>query len=315
MGMRGSPTGELVLEDAVVPADQLIGEEGQGLHVRDGRARHVAPDRRCAGRRPRAGRARRGRRGTCRSGASSAGRSRTSRACSSCSPTWPPGSRPPARSSTGPARWWTPAHPGSRRSRRWPSCSPPTRRCRSRPTRCSSSGVPGYTTDFPVERMMRDAKVTQIYEGTNQIQRVVVARRLLEEDAHDGPSRRVRFAPGAHRVPPRRAARAPRCSTGSTPAITAGRSSSASRTPTPSARRGEWIVGIQDTLRWLGLDWDEGPFLQSDRLDQYAAAAGRLLADGQAYECFCTPDEVKARSDAAMKAGPAAGLRRHAAAT
>jgi acyl-CoA dehydrogenase len=37
----------------------------------------------------------------------------------------------------------------------------------------------GYTKDFPVERMMRDAKITQIYEGTNQIQRVVVARHLL----------------------------------------------------------------------------------------------------------------------------------------
>ncbi|HEX5533304.1 MAG TPA: acyl-CoA dehydrogenase family protein [Actinomycetales bacterium] len=37
----------------------------------------------------------------------------------------------------------------------------------------------GYTKDFPVERMMRDAKITQIYEGTNQIQRVVVARQLL----------------------------------------------------------------------------------------------------------------------------------------
>jgi alkylation response protein AidB-like acyl-CoA dehydrogenase len=37
----------------------------------------------------------------------------------------------------------------------------------------------GYTTEFPVERMMRDAKVTQIYEGTNQIQRIVIARRLL----------------------------------------------------------------------------------------------------------------------------------------
>jgi glutamyl-tRNA synthetase len=67
--------------------------------------------------------------------------------------------------------------------------------------------------------------------------------------------------------------------------------------------RGEWIVGIQDTLRWLGLDWDEGPFLQSDRLDRYAAAAGRLLAAGDAYECFCTPEEVKERSDAAMRAG------------
>ncbi len=38
----------------------------------------------------------------------------------------------------------------------------------------------GYVRDYPVERMMRDAKITQIYEGTNQIQRVVMARRLLE---------------------------------------------------------------------------------------------------------------------------------------
>ncbi len=38
----------------------------------------------------------------------------------------------------------------------------------------------GYTTDFPVERFMRDAKITQIYEGTNQIQRVVMARALLQ---------------------------------------------------------------------------------------------------------------------------------------
>jgi len=37
----------------------------------------------------------------------------------------------------------------------------------------------GYITDYPVERMMRDAKITQIYEGTNQIQRVVIARALL----------------------------------------------------------------------------------------------------------------------------------------
>jgi alkylation response protein AidB-like acyl-CoA dehydrogenase len=41
-------------------------------------------------------------------------------------------------------------------------------------------GGAGYTTDFPVERMMRDAKITQIYEGTNQIQRLVIARHLLK---------------------------------------------------------------------------------------------------------------------------------------
>jgi acyl-CoA dehydrogenase len=38
----------------------------------------------------------------------------------------------------------------------------------------------GYTRDFPAERMMRDAKITQIYEGTNQVQRVVLARELLK---------------------------------------------------------------------------------------------------------------------------------------
>jgi alkylation response protein AidB-like acyl-CoA dehydrogenase len=38
----------------------------------------------------------------------------------------------------------------------------------------------GYTRDYPVERMMRDAKITQIYEGTNQIQRMVAARELLD---------------------------------------------------------------------------------------------------------------------------------------
>jgi alkylation response protein AidB-like acyl-CoA dehydrogenase len=42
-------------------------------------------------------------------------------------------------------------------------------------------GGVGYVRDFPVERMMRDAKATQLYEGTNQVQRIVIARRLLEE--------------------------------------------------------------------------------------------------------------------------------------
>jgi alkylation response protein AidB-like acyl-CoA dehydrogenase len=41
-------------------------------------------------------------------------------------------------------------------------------------------GGAGYTRDFPVERMMRDAKITQIYEGTNQVQRMVMARSLLK---------------------------------------------------------------------------------------------------------------------------------------
>ncbi len=60
---------------------------------------------------------------------------------------------------------------------------------------------------------------------------------------------------------------------------------------------------IQGVLRWVGLDWDEGPFLQSRRFDAYLAAARRLLDEGKAYECFCTEDEVKARNDEAMRAG------------
>jgi len=39
----------------------------------------------------------------------------------------------------------------------------------------------GYVNEYPVERMMRDAKITQIYEGTSQIQRVVIARDLLRD--------------------------------------------------------------------------------------------------------------------------------------
>ena len=39
----------------------------------------------------------------------------------------------------------------------------------------------GYISEYPLERMMRDAKITQIYEGTNQIQRIVIARALLDD--------------------------------------------------------------------------------------------------------------------------------------
>jgi glutamyl-tRNA synthetase len=51
--------------------------------------------------------------------------------------------------------------------------------------------------------------------------------------------------------------------------------------------RPELIDGILEGLRWLGVEWDEGPFFQSQRLGMYRAAAARLLADGAAFECYC----------------------------
>ena len=51
----------------------------------------------------------------------------------------------------------------------------------------------GYTRDFPVERYMREAKVMQIFEGTNQIQRMVIGRALAKDDARHHRCRR--FAP------------------------------------------------------------------------------------------------------------------------
>src|SRR5436309_15999382 len=45
---------------------------------------------------------------------------------------------------------------------------------------------------------------------------------------------------------------------------------------------------IQEVMRWVGLDWAEGPFLQSRRFDEYLVAAQQLLDQGSAYECFCT---------------------------
>ena len=69
----------------------------------------------------------------------------------------------------------------------------------------------------------------------------------------------------------------------------------------------ESIEQIQQVMRWIGLDWDEGPYLQSHRFDGYLAAARRLLDSGAAYECFCTEAEVRERNEQAMKEGRAPG--------
>jgi glutamyl-tRNA synthetase len=52
----------------------------------------------------------------------------------------------------------------------------------------------------------------------------------------------------------------------------------------------ELVEGIIDGLKWLGVDWDEGPYYQSQRTDLYRAAAKKLLANGSAFLCYCPPE-------------------------
>ncbi|MCK6553453.1 glutamate--tRNA ligase [Candidatus Binatia bacterium] len=65
----------------------------------------------------------------------------------------------------------------------------------------------------------------------------------------------------------------------------------------------ESIQAILDALAWLRLEWDEGPFFQSQRSTVYTAQAERLLSAGKAYRCYCTPEELESRREAAMQAG------------
>jgi len=65
----------------------------------------------------------------------------------------------------------------------------------------------------------------------------------------------------------------------------------------------ESIQVILDAMTWLGMDWDEGPFYQTERTHLYREAAERLLRTGRAYRCYCTPDELDSKREAALKAG------------
>ena len=83
--------------------------------------------------------------------------------------------------------------------------------------------------------------------------------------------------------------------------------------------RGKFVLRIEDTdklrstqedteviiesLRWLGLDWDEGPYFQSQRTKIYAEALKNLLSTGNAYYCHCTPKELEKKREEAMEKG------------
>lgn len=72
----------------------------------------------------------------------------------------------------------------------------------------------------------------------------------------------------------------------------------------------EYEKNILDSLRWLGLTWDEGPevggaygpYFQMQRLHTYSEATEKLLASGDAYHCYCTPEELEAEREAARRA-------------
>ena len=65
----------------------------------------------------------------------------------------------------------------------------------------------------------------------------------------------------------------------------------------------ESVDAILEGMRWLGLDWDEGPFYQSDNFPVYREYAARLLEQGKAYKCYCTAEELEAKREKALAEG------------
>ncbi|MCK4857021.1 MAG: glutamate--tRNA ligase [candidate division Zixibacteria bacterium] len=63
----------------------------------------------------------------------------------------------------------------------------------------------------------------------------------------------------------------------------------------------EYVDIVLDGLRWLGLDWDDEPIFQSQRFDSYKPVAQELLAEGKAYRCFCSPEELNRKRQQAQK--------------
>jgi len=63
----------------------------------------------------------------------------------------------------------------------------------------------------------------------------------------------------------------------------------------------ESIQGIIESLKWLGITWDEGPYFQSQFINEHLAAAHKLLESGHAYKCFCTKEELDRKRETALK--------------
>ncbi|HYQ47581.1 MAG TPA: glutamate--tRNA ligase, partial [Thermodesulfovibrionales bacterium] len=65
----------------------------------------------------------------------------------------------------------------------------------------------------------------------------------------------------------------------------------------------DYIESIMQGMQWLNLDWDEGPFRQTDRFDVYRSYVERLLQEGKAYHCYCSVEELEQRRQLALAQG------------
>jgi glutamyl/glutaminyl-tRNA synthetase len=65
----------------------------------------------------------------------------------------------------------------------------------------------------------------------------------------------------------------------------------------------ESVQAILDGMQWLGLDYDEGPFYQTQRFDRYAEVVQQLLDEGKAYHCYCSKERIDALREEQMKQG------------
>ena len=65
----------------------------------------------------------------------------------------------------------------------------------------------------------------------------------------------------------------------------------------------ESVEAIFESLRWLRLDWDEGPFFQSERTELYKQRVAELVARGGAYRCYCSAEDLERKREAAMREG------------
>src|SRR3989338_1632021 len=65
----------------------------------------------------------------------------------------------------------------------------------------------------------------------------------------------------------------------------------------------EYVHSIVEGLEWLGIDWDEGPYHQLERMEIYKSHVDKLLNEGHAYRCFCTTEELEERKKQLLARG------------